>query len=223
MTFTPRRVAALVLSAAVVIGAAACSDAATAPESSAPALGLPGRQLQSLTNILGDTSVSTFTLNGNGGTWVITAGAHKLIFSNGLASVCDPRTSSYGPTEWDKPCTPATSPITITAKVWTTLSGRSQIDFSPALRFVPTSTVTLQMYDKNAYDSFLGAHVAFCPTVGLNVVCIREALLDSSLRSVKGTNGFINRRIKHFSGYLILFGRECLPGEEFLFEECAEL
>jgi hypothetical protein len=222
MTFIPRRAVALALSAVAVIGAAACSDSATAPRDVAPSpsIAMPGRQLQSLLGILGDTSVSTFTLNGNGGTWVITAGEHRIIFENGLSSVCNPATSTYGPGEWDQPCTPATSPITITAKVWKTLDGRSQIDFSPALRFVPTSKVTLQMYDRSATGSLLGAHINYCPTVGLNVVCVREALLDASLRSYVTTSGFINRRIKHFSGYIVALGRECEEGDEMLYPEC---
>src|SRR5687768_10882708 len=36
-------------------------------------------------------------------------------------SICEPATTSYGPTEWDKPCTPATRDIHIVAR--TTNSG----------------------------------------------------------------------------------------------------
>src|SRR5437868_4642731 len=88
---------------------------------------------------IGGTPVTSFTVPQTGGAaWALVAGQHRLIFGDGVGSICDPATSSYGPTEWDKPCTPATRPITITAKVWRTALGRVQVDFSPALRFVPT-------------------------------------------------------------------------------------
>ena len=31
-------------------------------------------------------------------------------------SICDPATTSYGPTEWDKPCTPAAGDVHIVAR-----------------------------------------------------------------------------------------------------------
>ena len=207
---------------AAALTATACSDVGVAPAPAArggPGIATPpGAPLASATSYAGDTTISTFTVNGNGGTWVIVAGEHRLIFGNGLASICDPATSSYGPAEWNAPCSPATAPITITARVWTTAGGRAQIDFSPALRFVPTSTVTLQMYDKQATESTLGAHVEYCPTAG--GPCVREALLDRTLRSYVGTNGFLNRRLKHFSGYIVAIGRECDAGDEAEYPEC---
>ena len=187
---------------AATLSVAACSDGVSAPGGTRGGRSFAspdGRPLASSSSTVGDTTVTSFTLNGNGGTWVIVAGAHKLTFSNGLSSVCDPATSSYGPAEWDKPCAAATAPITITAKVWTSAAGRSHIDFSPALRFVPAHQVTLYMYDKQAADGLLDARIYYCPTPG--GPCLNEAMADPSVATKRATNGFLYRRVKHFSGY----------------------
>lgn len=210
LTSSPRL--ALGLAAALAAGVTtACNTDAVGPRDTAAGqklTSLPPRRLNSTSTTVGDTTYASFTLNGNGGTWVLVAGEHKLVFGNGLASVCDPATSSYGPGTWDAPCAPATQPITVTAKIWTNALGRSQIDFSPALRFVPTddpkAQVTLQMYDKNAAASALDVHVNYCALSPLS--CADEALADPSLAATRGTNGFINRRLKHFSGYVIALG-----------------
>src|SRR3712207_2879784 len=105
----------------VTLSVAACGDGVLAPGGTRDGRSISspgGRPLASSSSTVGDTTVTSFTLNGNGGSWVIVAGEHELTFDKGLSSVCDPATSSYGPGEWDKPCTPATAPITVTAKVW---------------------------------------------------------------------------------------------------------
>jgi hypothetical protein len=184
------------------LSVAACSDGVLAPGGTRGGRSISspdGRPLASSSSTIGDTTVTSFTLNGNGGTWVIVAGEHKLTFGNGLSSICDPATSSYGPGEWDQPCTPATAPITVTAKVWTNGAGRAQVDFSPALRFVPGQQVTLYMYDKQVADGLLDARMYYCPTPG--GPCLNEAMSDPSVATHKNTAGFLYRRVKHFSGY----------------------
>ena len=61
-----------------------------------------------------DTVVTTFMTR----PWVpatfFVGGVHKITFP--AQSVCDPAVTRYGPTEWDKPCRPATQPVRIRAK-----------------------------------------------------------------------------------------------------------
>lgn len=126
-------------------------------------------------------------------------GKHRIDFPAG--SVCDPARSTYGPTEWDAPCTTLTTPITITAVVSKGPNGFPYIEFSPALRFVPTTNparyVGLYIWDPNA-SADPGSRLLFCK--GLR--CLDEARLDASMTTVfDNPNQFVWRRIKHFSGY----------------------
>ena len=59
-------------------------------------------------------------------------------------SVCDPARSTYGATEWDKDCTTLDDgqSVKIRAVLALTSDGLA-IDFSPALRFSPATTVTI--------------------------------------------------------------------------------
>lgn len=193
--------------AAALLGAAACSDAPTPTQSAAP-----GPQLL----LLGasDTLVVRFTYDpAVGGTYKI--GDHKLVMP--AYSVCDPAVSTYGPTEWDRPCTPLAAPLGITAKTWLNGDGHPQIDFSPSLRFVPTDNsnkwVQLFFTDRDASDAARAAqlHVLWAAAPGLPG--IDETLLDPTLKlSVNSGSGMIWRRIKHFTGYLVVSRTEPTDG-----------
>jgi hypothetical protein len=126
-------------------------------------------------------------------------GKHRIDFP--ARSVCDPARSTYGPTEWDAPCVALTTPITITAVVSKGPNGYPYLEFSPALRFVPTTDpsryVGLYVWDPSA-SADPTTRLLFC--TGLR--CLDEARLDGSMTTVfDNPNQFIWRRIKHFSGY----------------------
>lgn len=207
------RLTFLTLVAGALLGAAACSDNATAPHTASrdpqpPTIAAPaGAPVFATNTVVGDTIISTFELSGTKETkWVFLGGSHKLVFGAGLNSVCDPATSSYGVGTWDSPCAPATQPITITAKIWTTVTGKPQIDFSPSLRFMPTADpsaqVVLYMKSAAAATSPFGARLNWCVTV--TSACVDESLTDSNLRSsYDSSNGYVYRRVKHFSGYIV--------------------
>lgn len=151
-----------------------------------------------------DGETFTFTTNAKGGGTFV-AGRAKIKFPAG--SICDPETSSYGPTEWDAPCTPLTGPITITARSWVDDAGRTNVSFSPNLRFVPTASaargVTLQIKDKHASLS-PGARILWCGELG---ACIDESLGDPSATTKRdAAGGVVFRRIKHFSAYQVADG-----------------
>ena len=141
---------------------------------------------------------------------VFTLGKHVIYFPEN--SICDPALSSYGPTEWDKPCTPITEPITIHAEL-RELNDRSWIDFTPALRFVPSTDergwVTLFMRidaaDKKAYTGRKAPAILWSPAIG--VPGIDESLTDKTLKTKWDRHlGGVYRRIKHFSGYNVYSG-----------------
>ena len=140
-------------------------------------------------------------------------GEHKIVFP--AYSICDPATSSYGPTEWDKPCQPLTTPITIAADTMT-VNGHPHLRFSPDLRFVPSvdprNWVMLYMKDPSASDPLVG------PTLTIlweapDGTLIDETLSDPTLvTQVQGSSSIVYRRVKHFSGFLVSSRMEELGG-----------
>src|SRR5688572_24393168 len=82
-----------------------------------------------------DSSSADFTVTPTGGVFVI--GPHAISFP--AHSICDPRTSTYGQGEWDQPCDVLAEPIQIHAEV-RNQDGRSWVDFTPSLRFVPADS-----------------------------------------------------------------------------------
>ena len=136
-------------------------------------------------------------------------GEHKIVFP--ANSICDPATSSYGPTEWDMPCQPLSTPITVYADTMT-LNGHPHLRFSPDLRFVPSADpknwVMLYMKDPSASDPLLAPSLQIlweAPDGSL----IDERLSDPTLATqVQGSSSVVYRRVKHFSGYLVALRTE---------------
>jgi hypothetical protein len=182
---------------------AGCEDPGLGPDSAQPAPGYEANAL--LGGVLGassDTIVTTFTVSPSGsGTYSLGRG-HSIRFP--AHSICDPATSSYGPAEWDAPCAVATTPIAITALSWIQPNGRSRIDFSPRLRFVPTKTVTLNMLDLEAVLD-PSSRILWCED---GRPCIDESQNDPLLTTaINSLTGILSRRVKHFSGYNLSAGR----------------
>ncbi len=144
----------------------------------------------------------------SGGVFVL--GKHVLYFPPN--TICDPAISTYGVTEWDKPCTAITTPIRVHAEL-REQDGRSWIDFTPHLRFVPSDDddrwVTLFMYTKAAEGKRLTGKnappILWSPKIG--APGIDEALTDETLKTKWDKRlGGVYRRIKHFSGYNVWSG-----------------
>ena len=194
----------------------ACGETTTAPDAPSispngasvkpPAYNLVGTTV-ALVSMPGDTVTGRFTVSpGSSETFVID-GKNAIRFP--AQSICDPAVSSYGPTEWDKPCTPSTRPITISVKQYHDASGRLRADFEPALRFNPNKSVYLWLEDHSGSLSPWFKQINYCNDLGL---CIDESLTDPSLRTYyERANDMHVRRVKHFSGYSIGVGRS----EEF--------
>jgi hypothetical protein len=199
-----RRAAAV----ATILLTAACADAPTAPKAaSTPATGLNFSLLGTITGYQADTAVTKFTVDPTTSTFFQVGSAHGIYFP--AFSICDPSVTSYGPTEWDKPCTAMTRPIVITAKSWTDRNGLPKIDFSPALRFTyqtPGDYVSLGMAvgTQSTADAMSRFKILYCSTP---LLCIDESIVDASMRTqVSPQYNAVYRRIKHFSVYNVSSG-----------------
>jgi len=197
-----------VLLVALVSGLAACNDGSVAPRGkSADAANVSGSGVLT-TLTMTDTVRFTFVINPTVAQSVYLGAGNSVRFPAG--SVCEP-SSSYGASEWDNACTPATDPITVSASAWLEADGHPRVDFASHLRFVPSANplawVTLVFTD-TAAASDPTASILYCTTA--YSACVSELSGDATLVTVKNpTTGFVTRRIKHFSGYLIGTGDAC--------------
>jgi hypothetical protein len=136
-------------------------------------------------------------------------------------SVCDPNAedtqAGYAAEEWDAPCTPATGDIQIRATAKWSNGGRLYVDFQPSLRFVPGAEVTLStnifaptvqyLDDAGVKD---GWSISFSPAI--DATPIADAQSDPTLQTrIYGNSGRITRRIKHFTGYVIIVEGQYIP------------
>lgn len=136
-------------------------------------------------------------------------------------AVCDPNAADtqegYASQSWDAPCTPATGDIAIRATAKWTSDGKLYVDFQPALRFVPSANVTIGTsvfapVIKYRDDAGVTNGWSIAYSTGIDGVGVADALTDSSLRTViVGNTGRMYRRIKHFSGYFIVWDEGMIP------------
>ena len=203
MRFTCPRIL-LAFTALVVIG---CNDEPSAPQSSATAEESPF--LKVYPTYAPDGKSADIIVEPSGGYFSI--GRHVIAF--GANSICDPATSTYGVTEWDQPCAPITEPIRIHAEL-REQDGRTWVDFSPELRFVPSDDERRWVYlfmrtGAGEGQQLTGKNappILWSPAIGMPG--IDESLLDESLKTKWDRRlGGVYRRIKHFSGYNVYTGR----------------
>jgi hypothetical protein len=200
---------------AVIAGLTACSDSnTTAPNAG----GVPTEtsevqgSMESLTST--DTIRFSITINPWQNTTYYLGSGNSLYFPAG--SLCA-LNSSYGPTEWDKPCSVSQSSVTVNAKAWIGPNGKPRVDFDKHIRFVPSSNpakhVVIQFADLQAsLDPWF--NILYCPTA--TSACYNEAKNDLSLLTIRNPlTGKVTRRIKHFSGYNVAAGEE--DGREGIF------
>ena len=135
-------------------------------------------------------------------------------------AVCDPNAqdtqAGYAAQDWNAACTVATGDVAVHATLkWQ--DGVLYADFQPALRFVPNKSVTistnvLASLVQGANDNATKQGWSIQYTPGIGSAGVFDALSDPSLRTVvAGSSGKIFRRIKHFSGYLIVTTEGFIP------------
>ena len=206
--------------------ATGCSDGVMSPSAvplQAPTLASPspislapeGRPTLDLTGGKGDSASVDVYVGPTGGLYF--AGNHAVVFP--AQSICDPATSSYGPSTWDEPCSPLQTTLKVHAEVRSTSDGRTWVDFTPSLRFVPSTSVSkwvwIVMWTPGAVGStdLSNYNILWAKSIGGTTV--DETPTDSSLRTYVDTfSGISIRRIKHFSGFTIETGKDCTSGEE---------
>ncbi|MEO6526681.1 MAG: hypothetical protein ABIP93_08675 [Gemmatimonadaceae bacterium] len=147
---------------------------------------------------------------------VVTLGPNRLELP--AYSVCGLGVSGYGASWWDIGCNPQRRSFTLTVTVRNASTSYASIDFQPAMRFNPTTSVSLHFYvpDLTAANATTW-NILYCAsansqpgkryptggqTAGAN--CVNEALTDPSL-ATKADYGasMLSRRIKHFSSYMV--------------------
>lgn len=195
----------------VVLILAACSavDQTLAPDQSRSAMPAGAPNFDVIMNsTAADSTSADFTVTPTGGMFVL--GKHAVYFPD--HSICDPATSSYGPGTWDDPCTPLDAPIQFHAEVRSDSTGAAWVDFTPAVRFVPSSNsaqnVWIMMKTGVAATAanFNQFSLAWSPNLASGER-VNEALTDPSLKTYLDVNRSIAfRRIKHFSGYIVYLG-----------------
>jgi hypothetical protein len=188
--------------ATMLSGTAACSGDRPLAPTTAPRVGqLAANQVSTgTTTQVGDTAITVFIVNNADTTSVRLFDMAVVDFMPN--SICD-LGSSYGPSEWDQPCTPSAVPVTFTAKGWYDADGHPRVDFQPSARFNPDAPavyITLKDAGKKSEDKL---SILYCAD-GVPV-CYDEATLDPSLATFKSGKRY-SRRIKHFSGYNIASG-----------------
>jgi hypothetical protein len=197
-TFTQRCSLALLTGAAAVV-LTACQDTPVSPGGRVSAL-LTGPEV---TNV----GTELITLPANGGTVVFGNNEYKLKLP--ANAVCNPATTSYGPTEWDKPCSPLGLDFVVTASFYN-VDGHPRVTFAPDIRFTPTEStsendwVILYMKDKDAGDAVLGGALRIYWTPTGSTLSVDESLADPTVAvRLQPSSWSIYRRLKHFSSYQV--------------------
>lgn len=184
------------LAFALTIAATACGGDAIAPRPDAA----PDKAKLKITTRRRTATTADITVDARGGTFVL--GQHAIHFPR--KSICA-LNSSYGPSEWDKPCTPATQPVDFHVEI-VKQDGREWMQFTPEVRFVPTTNprqyVMLFMWTawQGSDISEDDLQILWSPAIGIQG--IDESLTDPTLRTkLYARSGLLTRRLKHFSAY----------------------
>jgi hypothetical protein len=192
----------LLVLAVISQGVVACAADATAPTASSSAA---VRQPAGLTPIAASHAlvgakdgVYTFTIDPSQDQSLEIGPNHLDIPAR---AICDIGESSYGPEFWDDRCKAEREIVTITAIVQGADSSHPRIDFEPALRFAPDKRVMLYMTLDARANKAEWANIFYCATGSTS--CVDEAKEDASLRTTVWDR-LVFRRIKHFSGYIVL-------------------
>jgi hypothetical protein len=150
-------------------------------------------------DIVGTNIVTyTFWVDGDHDKTVL-LGTHMVTFP--AYTICDPSTSTYGPSYWLSSCSKMTYRLEITATTWTDPDGRPQVDFDKHIRFYPNwagELPAIYLRDPAAALTSWG-RVDYCSTT-----CVNEAATDPVLTTKRDpATGYLYRLIRHFSGYLV--------------------
>jgi len=194
----------LTMLAATSLMLAACSGDATSPSAAKPTQQLsvlksspfvPSGAQRALVGVSDGTY--TYQIDPSEAQSLQFGASHLDIPAN---AVCDLATSTYGVGTWNDSCAAQTDTFTITAVVKDAATDHPSVEFQPALRFNPASTVNLYLYVTDQATLDASKVMKYCNADG----CVDESIADPDLRSnVDVENKVVFRRIKHFSGYVV--------------------
>jgi len=196
-------------SLAIAVLLAACSEnsvvAPSAPAASQPAeYEYGGGATADLSPT--DTLKFSITIDPSRQTYYDLGAGNSLTFPAG--SLCDPYKSTYGDKEWDKPCTTAKYPLTVKVAAWMDQKGHPRVDFTPNVRFVPSTDpakwvrITFADLQASLDPAF---NILYCSSPHSD--CKDEAKKDPTLVTYRDPiTHKLSRRVKHFSGYNVAAG-----------------
>jgi hypothetical protein len=116
-------------------------------------------------------------------------------------AVCHINESTYGSAFWNDECRRQGRRFKITAVIRNAATDHPSVDFEPALRFSPDKNVNLYLYVTDQATLDASRVVEYCDADG----CVDESIADPSVASsVDLENRVVFRRVKHFSGYILL-------------------
>jgi hypothetical protein len=192
----------LLVLAMVSQGVVACAGDATGPSASSiqaapPSALAPGAASHALVGAV--DGVYTFVVDPQDDVSLRIGPNHLDIPSN---SICRIDRTPYGPEFWDDTCKIERKPVVITAVVRNADGAHPRIDFQPELRFAPARKVMLYMTLDARADKAEWSNIFYCATNDKNS-CVDESKDDQSLET-KVRDRLVYRRIKHFSGYIVL-------------------
>jgi hypothetical protein len=198
------------VTAVALLAACSAADQAVAPAVKHAARPAGAPSLDVITNAVATDSLSAdVTVTPSGGMFVL--GSNAVYFPD--HSICDPATSTYGPGHWNDACEPLDHPIDLHAEVRHNDAGQTWVDFTPAVRFVPSDDPNhaVWMLMKAGTDVTLDNYDAFgmewMPN-GSPESAVNEAAVDSDLKTyVDLDRDVVFRRVKHFSGYVVFGSR----------------
>jgi len=219
-TTTMRRNTLPLLVGAVAALAVACRDSTVAPARNSNSLSASASPLNSASGSNQNrTLLGTIELSPNGGTYHV--GDFDVVIPAG--AVCDPTTAKYGAKHWDQDCKPANRSITV--QVIAQRHGQDvSVDFQPDLRFRPsagwaviqtraystllTSSSIRQLTPNSPF--FQNFAILYVPTGSSSRIDEVLSTGDPSMVThVDLRTGVVWRRVKHFSGYLVVTGTNC--------------
>lgn len=153
----------------------------------------------------GDTTVQKFTVNPLDGKLIVFGKSSTHVVAIPANTICDPKTTVYGPETWMLPCTLARSSVSFEVRSWNGSDGRPRVDFFPDVRFSPSAPEPVRLYlQAPALVNYSEAYIPYCNALNL---CVNEELADPEQRSYVSpltTSGYwVYRTLRHFSGYAV--------------------
>lgn len=185
-----------VLASSALIGFIACSDNGVTEPAAPTAVAAARRNVEYAPS--GSNWTKDFTYVPSEGTTIYFSSGGKVVLP--AYSVCTTG-SGYGATLWNSSCTAATSSMTFHVVASTSASGSPQFTVSPDVRFVPGKIA--QLYLPSASTTPV---IQWCTAQMIN--CVDEGASDKAMVTYYDASTHLaHRQIKHFSGYLVSYGK----------------